>query len=128
MSDREPKDQRRSDDIAARARESFAHAVDSLDVASANRLRLLRREALASRASPARSWLLPATAVAAGVLALSLAWRTSTGPTAPAPAPTPAAPVVTEDESPLPFPSEDEATLYAWLGEAPVATPGGETL
>lgn len=125
MSDREPKDQRRNDDIAARARESFAHAVDSLDVASANRLRLLRREALASRASPARSWLLPATAAAAGVLALSLAWRTSTGPTAPAPAP---APVVSEDESPLPFPSEDEATLYAWLGEAPVATPGGETL
>jgi hypothetical protein len=121
MSHEEGKDQ---DDrsTAARARESFERAVDALDVGTVNRLRLLRREALSARPRPSFAWLLPTAAAAVVVLALALVWRT------PKPAPPPSDPVVAEELTPLDFPSEEEAELYAWLGEAPVATPKGSAL
>lgn len=109
---------------AAQARASFERAVDSVDVGTANRLRLFRREALATEPGRSRSWLLPAGAVAAtvAVLVLALAWR------APIDTALPPTDAIVEESPPLEFPSEDDAELYAWLGDAPVATPEGSAL
>ena len=110
--------------ISSRARDSFESAVDSLDAGTRNRLRLMRREALSSvQSATRRPWLVPVVAVAAAVLAVGLAWRT--------PQTTPVPSAVTnpgEDVAALEFPSDDEAELYAWLGEGPVATTNGESL
>lgn len=107
-----------------RARAKFESAVDSLDAGTINRLRLMRREALASTQPYARrAWLVPSVAMAAAVLAVGLAWRQ------PEPLVAHGADVVTAGDSvALEFPSEDDAELYAWLGDAPVATSGGESL
>lgn len=111
--------------IRARARESFENSVAGLDHAASNRLRLMRREALCAARAPARVWGLPLAATAVAVLALGLAWRTNTNPAAvPRPAPADAA----EEISANGFPSEEDADLYAWLGEAPVAPAQGKTL
>lgn len=113
---------------AAYARASFERAVESVDVGTANRLRLFRREALAVRPRRARIWLLPVGALAAAVLVLALAWR-APGAVAPVEIGTkPADPIAVEEITPMEFPSEDDAELYAWLGEAPVATPQGSAL
>ncbi|MCX7042608.1 MAG: hypothetical protein NT117_08000 [Gammaproteobacteria bacterium] len=109
--------------VVAKARQQFESAVDSMDAGTSNRLRLMRREALAGPQPTERGWLVPSIAVAAAVLAIGIAWRE---PTSPADA-TPAALAVDEGAQ-LGFPSDDEAELYAWLGEAPVATPTGDTL
>lgn len=109
--------------LAGKAREAFESAVDSIDAGTGNRLRLMRREALAGTPSRARSWLVPSIAVAAAVLAIGLAWRQ---PAAPDGSTTPV--LAAEESAQLGFPSEDEAELYAWLGDAPVATPTGDTL
>lgn len=98
----------------------FEDAVSSLDAASANRLRLMRRQTLSGaqphRGSPRR--LLPVAVACAAVLALGLAWRFQ-----PAPVATPPAPV--SDAGPaLGLPAGEDAALYAWLGEAPVAADG----
>jgi hypothetical protein len=109
--------------VANKARREFESAVDSIDAGTGNRLRLMRREALAGTQARERDWLVPSIAVAAAVLAIGLAWRqpsVSTVPTAPA--------IAVEEEAQLGFPSDDEAELYAWLGDAPVATPAGDTL
>lgn len=109
--------------IAGRARQEFEAAVESIDAGTRNRLRLMRREALAEPRAPAQSWLVPSMAVAAAVLAIGLAWRQPAMPTDPT------TPVLAADEvAQSDFPSEDEAELYAWLGDAPVATPAGDTL
>jgi hypothetical protein len=108
---------------AAQARASFERAVDALDVGTVNRLRLFRREALATRPRRPGGWLLPVGAMAATVLAGVLLWRSPGNAVTP-----PSAPIVVEDVAPLEFPSEEEAELYAWLGEAPVATPQGSAL
>ncbi len=111
--------------IRARARESFENSVAGLDQSTSNRLRLLRREALCAARAPARVWGLPLAATAVAVLALGLAWRTNTNPAAvPRPAPADAA----EEISANGFPSEEDADLYAWLGDAPVAPAQGKTL
>jgi len=95
-----------------------------LDAGTRNRLRLMRREALASAHSPTRrAWLLPSVAVAAAALAVGLAWRAPETSQAPS-----AGTRARDDIAALEFPSEDEAELYAWLGDAPVATAGGESL
>jgi hypothetical protein len=111
--------------IRSRARESFENSVAGLDLATGNRLRLMRREALSTSRAPARAWGLPLAATAVAVLALGLAWRTSTAPGA---AP-PQVPVDRSEEvSATGFPSEEDAELYAWLGEAPVAPAQGKPL
>ena len=109
--------------VATRARQEFNVAVDSIDVGIGNRLRLMRRDALAGPRAPKRGWLLPSIAMAAAILAVGLAWRQ---PALPA---DPSTTAITVDEAAPPgFPSDDEAELYAWLGEAPVATPAGGSL
>jgi hypothetical protein len=66
-----------ADPISTKARDVFEHSVDTLDTATANRLRLMRRDALASNAhTPAsfafKRWWLPMTAAGALCLALSV--------------------------------------------------------
>lgn len=109
--------------VASKARREFESAVDAIDAGTGNRLRLMRREALAGTQARDRGWLVPSIAVAAAVLAIGIAWRQ------PAVPGDPASPALAVDEAAqLGFPSDDEAELYAWLGEAPVATPTGDTL
>lgn len=102
------------------AKQLFEDAVASLDAGTTNRLRLMRRQAL-SQPHPRRVGmrLLPAVAFGAALLALSLAWRFESAPT-----PSPAA---ADTELALGLPEDEDAALYAWLGEAPVAAEG-ETL
>ena len=96
------------------ARRLFEQAVDGLDAGAAKRLRLMRREALAGgRPAAGRRWL-PAAAFATALLALGLGWRL-----APPPAAVEAAPA--EIALPVDRAAEEDAALYAWLGEAPVA-------
>lgn len=98
----------------------FEDAVSSLDAASANRLRLMRRQAL-SGAQPRRGaprLLLPVAVLGAAVLALGLAWRFQPAPGGPPPAP------VSDAGPVLDLPNGEDAALYAWLGEAPVAADG----
>jgi hypothetical protein len=106
----------------SRARQDFEQAVVHLDQATVNRLRLMRRETLATpRAAPARR-LVPMAAFAAGALALVMGWRMNTveppfGSTADLLEPGTTAEPANEIAV-----GEDE--LYAWLGEAPVASDG----
>jgi hypothetical protein len=104
--------------IRSRARESFENSVSGLDLGTGNRLRLMRREALSAVRPSARSWGLPIVATAVAMLAVGLAWRSGTAPT---PAPEQVTVNAGEEVSASGFPSEEDAELYAWLGEAPVA-------
>ena len=96
------------------ARPLFDEAVQRLDADTAKRLRLMRREALAG-AEPAgnRRWW-PAAAFASALLAIGLGWRVAHPPVE-----VPAAPA--EVAMPVDLAAEEDAALYAWLGEAPVA-------
>jgi hypothetical protein len=101
------------------AKALFEQATQRLDPASANRLRLARRAALAGDGGQARRATWRPALAAAAVLALGLAWwlprhRTQTE-TAP--------PAVAADEA-LPPEVEEDSELYAWLAEAPVASDG----
>lgn len=110
--------------IRARARESFEQSVASLDQATAKRLRLMRREALAGPRNKTMAWGLPMAAAAVAVLSIGLAWRVGSSPSL-----RPTAGSDSADEiSATGFPSEEDADLYAWLGEAPVAPAKGEAL
>ena len=136
----------RDDPLLRRARDTFEGAVDGLDPATANRLRIARRAAL-SASAPSRGWLLPlAGAAAMGWLAW-LAWPraqapvaapgpVATIPVAPAPAVVvaPGEPVVdaptvdpliealpVDDDPDWTALDEDDAEVYAWLADAPVA-------
>ena len=141
-----------TDPLARRARAEFDAACTQLDAADANRLRLARRSALAGppRARP-WTWAPLAGAVAIGLLAL-WAWPRSPAP-APAPivdAPAdppatlpgpaiPATPIVSsEDADDMPIDEvladaepewealgDEDAELYAWLADAPVAPDAG---
>lgn len=95
----------------------FDESVESLDTATSNRLRLMRRNALstpAHHASSGRRWL-PAAAVATVFLFAALAWIAAPSPPGPSP-------VVQSEDIAEPFlAADDEIELYAWLGEAPVA-------
>ena len=110
--------------IRRRARESFEQSVANLDQATGNRLRLMRREAIAGSRPKAVTWGLPMVAAAAAVLAIGLAWRTSS----PVASPLPAVNGAPDEVSATGFPSEEDADLYAWLGEAPVAPAKGGAL
>ena len=72
--------------VVDKARQQFESAVDSMDAGTSNRLRLMRREALAGRQSNERGWLVPSIAVAAAVLAIGLAWRQPSTPADTTPA------------------------------------------
>jgi hypothetical protein len=149
------------DPVARRAREVFAAASDHVDPATAGRLRLARRAALAA-GSPPRAWLMPIAGAVAAALVAWLAWPHAQAP-APVPAPVATSPAVPEPapvsvpdvpaalpahplvEAPIDEPLEDDvpidddaawaalddedAELYAWLADAPVAPDdGGDAL
>ena len=103
----------------------FEDAVQGLDLATANRLRLARRGVLSGDARPARRapWL-PALAATA-VLVLGVAWWLPQRGPAPVAAPTPTLTPADAEAVELAQDAED-TDLYAWLGEAPVAADGKE--
>ena len=110
----------RPDPITDRARDLFERASDGLDQGMAFRLRRARHEAQqprpVRRAIPA---LVPAGAFAAAVLALGLAWWLPQRAVV-APPTAPAATVSAAELDALVI--EEDAELYAWLADAPVAT------
>jgi hypothetical protein len=106
----------------AAAREVFERAAEQVDVATRNRLRLMRRQALSANRARPLPWLVPA---AAALLLVSLAvWPPArTARQAATSTPTPA------ETSETTFPMDDDAELYAWLGDAPVSIePPGDAL
>lgn len=98
----------------------FERASERLDQGMAYRLRRAREAALQGRPAKRPAWGVPAGAFAAAVLALGLAWWLPAGP-----GPSTAAPdaLAVEDIDALVV--AEDAELYAWLAEAPVAAPGG---
>lgn len=109
----------RPDDDLDTARVLFARASDRLDQGMAFRLRRARESALQARPAAARGWRLPAGAFAAAVLALGLAWWL---PGRPWLVPADPAPLAGEDVEALVV--AEDAELYAWLADAPVAAAG----
>jgi ferric-dicitrate binding protein FerR (iron transport regulator) len=108
------------DPITPAARELFDRASSRLDQDVASRLRRARRDALAAPAPRSRAMMVPAGAFAAAVLALGLAWWMP-----PASSP----PDLAQDNQATAeidaLMADEDADLYAWLAEAPVATGEG---
>ena len=123
---------RAQDGVGDAARSRFERAVHDLPAATSNRLRLARRDALAGNTPGRRraGWAIPVGATAA--LLLGIAWWRQAP--APGPAPGVALPSVTQasasrnpgarqaGSSVVELPSEDEAELYAWIADTPVAS------
>ena len=109
----------RPDDSRDTPRALFERASERLDHGMAFRLRRAREAALQAPARPARAWGVPAGAFAAAVLALGLAWWLPGRPAGTLATPDPLA---GEDIEALVL--AEDAELYAWLAEAPVAVPG----
>jgi hypothetical protein len=109
-----------------RARGLFERSVEHLDDAAIRRLRLARRSTLASEVATHRGWRAwPAGLAAAGVLALGLAWWW------PHDAARPQAPVASthasaDAEEPVLAEADDDADLYVFLADAPVAADSQE--
>jgi hypothetical protein len=113
----------------SKERELFERAVRGLDERGARRLRLARRSLLASARSPAPRWRAWSAGLAmASVLGLGLAWwwpqQHGSAPAATAPVAAHAA--AADADEPVLAEADEDADLYAWLAEAPVAsdTPG----
>lgn len=106
-----------NEDMETQARALFERSVQQLDEVAVRRLRLARRSTLAST-SAARSRAWPAGVAAAAMLVLGLAWWLPRA--APAPAPSATGPAAVAEE-PVLAEADEDADLYAWLGEAPVA-------
>jgi hypothetical protein len=103
----------------------FEQSVEALDVATANRLRLMRREVLSmGKPGNAVRWWLPTGAFASVALLAMIGWVASQS--LPHPSPVAVADVPTD----VVLADDDEVELYAWLGDAPVATdaPGSNPL
>lgn len=109
----------RPDPTLDRARDLFDRASDRLDQGTAFRLRRAREAALRPESTATGRRLWPAGAVTASVMALALAWwiPSRIGPESPG------APPLANDEIEALVLAED-AELYAWLAEAPVASRG----
>ena len=99
------------DPIAAKSRAVFEHSVAALDVATANRLRLMRRDTLSQQApSRFKSFLIPVStglAIALGVVILMPQFQAGKS--------------ITEQDT-LYISAEDdaEAEMLTWLADAPV--------
>lgn len=106
-----------NDPIASKAKALFDRASARLDTATANRLRLMRRDAQASTARRSLGALLPIGATAAAVLAVGIAWWLPRGE--PVVQPTPAVAIEAAQDAYL---TDEDADVYDWLAEAPVAT------
>ena len=100
----------------------FDRAVGSIDAATGNRLRLMRRDALA--AAP-RTGLRSAWAWGAGLVAVLavavLTWLPSGGSKPASPAMVTATPAESSDE-PEALAADEDQELYVWLADAPVAS------
>ncbi|HMB55728.1 MAG TPA: hypothetical protein VKM35_00800 [Arenimonas sp.] len=118
MSGHDPNDNDLNQPRADAARALFDRASARLDTATANRLRLARREALS--APRHRPMFLPVGAAAAAVLAIGLVWWL------PKPA-VDVAPTTAETSTDPALLGEDDTELYAWLGDAPVAPDKGKS-
>ena len=115
----------RDQDAARGARDLFERAAQALPAATAARLRQQRMAALQGPA-PARAralaWGLPAGAMAA--LLIGVAWWRGV----PSPADTPPGGVDMAQAADVvapPAAAPDDAELYAWLADAPVASDAG---
>lgn len=107
----------------AKSRELFQRSVERIDVAAGNRQRLMRRDALSRPARSSRAWLLPAGVAGLAVLLVSSALWLPRSPEQIARATSDNAAV-----GDLAISADDDAELYAWLGDSPVAVdpiPGG---
>jgi hypothetical protein len=114
----------RDQDASRGARDLFERAVRDIPAATAARLRQQRMAVLQGRApagARALAWGLPAGAMAALLSGMAW-WRAMPAPTTE-PGATDAASAA--DLVALPAAAPDEAELYAWLGEAPVASDAG---
>lgn len=109
-----------NDPLAKKSRALFEQASEHLDPATGNRLRLMRRDALAGtrRRTPYR-WI-PIGAAAAMMLGVGLTWWL---PQRNAPALPVATTANAADPDLLP---DDDTEIYAWLGDAPVAVNDGK--
>ena len=101
------------DDIGNKSRALFEHSVATLDVATANRLRLMRRDTLSQKA-PRRigTFLIPVSASLAIALGIALFLpQFQTGRN------------ITEQDSVYISAEDDaDADMLTWLAEAPVNT------
>jgi hypothetical protein len=112
----------RDQDAARVARALFERAAQAMPAATAARLRQQRTAALrgpAPTSSRALAWGLPAGAMAALLVGLAW-WRAMPAPATTEPGVPDASPAA--DVVALPAVAPDEADLYAWLAEAPVAS------
>lgn len=109
----------RPDPTLDRARDLFDRASDRLDQGTAFRLRRAREAALRPESAATGRRLWPAGAVTASLMALAMAWwiPSRIGPEAPG-----AVPLANDEIESLVM--AEDAELYAWLAEAPVASPG----
>lgn len=113
----------RHDPESTGPRALYSRLADSLDPATAGRLRAARREALAGpRPGSRRIGAWPAGAFAAAVLAAGLAWWLPGTPTAPTSPAIVALPDAVEIDALM---VEEDPEFYAWLADAPVATSRG---
>jgi len=108
-------DQTLNDSMTERSRALFDRASANLEPAIGNRLRLMRREALAGTRPRAPYRWLPLGAAAATLLGIGMTWWLPQRNTTVLPNETS---INASDQDLLP---EDDAEIYDWLGEAPVA-------
>lgn len=100
-----------TDPVAAKSRAVFEHSVATLDVATANRLRLMRRDTL-SQPSPSRfkTFLIPASAALAIALGVAIFLPQFH-----------ASKAVTEQDTVYISAEDDaDAEMLSWLADAPV--------
>ncbi|HNV84504.1 MAG TPA: hypothetical protein PLF92_10705 [Arenimonas sp.] len=101
------------DDISNKSRALFEHSVATLDVATANRLRLMRRDTLSQKTpSRLRTFLIPISASLAIALGIALflpQFQTSQA--------------ITEQDTVYISTEDDaDADMLTWLADAPVNT------
>jgi hypothetical protein len=105
-----------ADPITKKARIVFDHSVETLDTASANRLRLMRRDSLAAASAPPSSrsnrWWLTAAGFTALVLALSINLFFTPNKNTTNFSDFDTALILSEDEA--------DAEMLNWLADAPV--------
>jgi hypothetical protein len=123
MSGHDPEEnQSLNDSITKKSRALFDQASEHPGPATGNRLRLMRRDALAGgtrRAMPYR-WL-PLGAVAATILGIGMSWWLPQRNAIVAPS------EISSNATDQDLLPEDDAEIYDWLGEAPVAVNDGKT-
>jgi hypothetical protein len=98
------------DEIATKTRAVFEHSVATLDVATANRLRLMRRDTLSQQApNRFKAFLLPLSATFAMALGVAIFLpQMQAGKT------------INEQDSLYISAEDDDADMLTWLADAPV--------